>query len=262
MKKISKVIACILMVVMVCSNIGTTSVQAANMTAQQIINKSVKNSSKIKSYTLKASINATLKSGGEKATIKLNETASYTKSPFRMKMVMDMNVSGEQQKQTVYYTKKGSKYYGYQKVNGSWVSGQMDASTGKSLAQNNPCTVLKEAKKYMSSIKLKSKTSKVNGTSCYVITAKLDMEKMYAGMENETNGQLDASLFKGKKIPVTYWIDKNTMIPVKYTMEMSNTYNDLLKSLLGQDVKLTKFSSTVTYSKINKTKVTLPSGVK
>ena len=262
MKKISKLMACILMAVMVCNTFAVTTVQAANMTAQQIITKAVKNSSKVKSYTLKASISATLKSGSEKANMKLKETASYTKNPFRMKIVMDTNVAGEKEKQTVYYTKKGSRYYAYQQVNGNWVSGEMDASTGKSLVQNNPCTVLKESKKYMKNIKIKSKNSKVNGSSCYVITAQLDAGKMFSQIENEMNGQLDASLFKGKKIPVTYWIDKKTMIPVKYSMEMSNAYNDLLESLLGQDIKITKFSTTVTYSKINKTKVTLPSGVK
>ncbi len=261
MKKGKKLIALMMAAVFVWLSAASTPVEAKELTASQIMKKAAATSSKIKNYTSKTDIAITMKYNGTPYAIKLMQKMNYIKKPFKAKSEITVQVQGEKQKATCYFVKKGSKVYTYEKSGGKWTKSLLDEQGGNLLINSDPGAAVKSNLKGLKNVKLKNKNAKVSGRKAYVITADIALDKI-AQIDN--TDIIDLSQFEGKKLTVTYWIDKKTYYPLKCSIDMKGFYQTFMGVFAGsEDLQITKCSASVTYSKINKTSsLKLPSGVK
>lgn len=267
MKKGKKLIALMMAAVFVWLTAASTPVEAKELTASQIMKKAAATSSKIKNYTSKTDIAITMKYNGTPYAIKLTQKMNYIKKPFKAKSEITVQVQGEKQKATCYFVKKGSKVYTYEKSGGKWTKSLLDEQSGNLLINSDPGAAVKSNLKGLKNVKLKNKNVKVSGRKAYVITADIALDKVAQIDNTDLIGNtdiIDLSQFAGKKLTVTYWIDKKTYYPLKCSIDMKGLYQTLMGAFAGsEDLQITKCSASVTYSKINKTSsFKLPSGVK
>lgn len=261
MKKGKKLIAFMMAAVFVWLSAAATPVEAKELTASQIMKKAAATSSKIKNYTSETDIAITMKYNGTPYVLKVTQKMNYIKKPFKAKSEITVQAQGEKQKATCYFVKKGSKVYTYEKSGGKWTKSLLDEQSGKQLINSDPGAVVKSNLKGLKNVKLKNKNAKVSGRKAYVITADIAVDKIE---QIDNMDMIDLSQFEGKKLTVTYWIDKKTYYPLKCSIDMKGLYQTLMGVFAGsEDMQITKCSATVTYSKINKTSsFKLPSGVK
>lgn len=258
MTKIRKLIAMLLIMVFAGLSVYSVPVEAKELTPAQIVKKAAATSSKVKNYTAKTELNFAVKYNGKTNSMKVTQQTSCIRNPFKMKCEVTLTQQGKKQKQTIYYVKKGKTLYSYTKESNTWVKSTISKEEANQLIKSNPSDVMKECTKYMKNPKLKNKNAKVSGRSAYVITANMPVSELIQTSEGQS---LDLSKLKGKKIPVTIWIDKKDYYPLKYKIDVKSLFQGDLSG--DNEMEITKCSAVVTYSKINKTSsIKLPSGVK
>lgn len=258
MKQGKKIIAMMLMLVITSVSLCGMKVEAKELTAQQILKKSASTSSKIKSFTSTAQMTVQMKNDKKSQKVQVTQKMNYIKNPLKIKCQVITQTQGQKQKTTSYYSKKGSKYYQYDKVGGAWKKSQLASTKIKEIKETNPAVQLKNTLKYLKNAKIKNKNAKVSGRSAYLITATISVKEMYQDDENS----IYLPAMEGKEIVVKYWIDKKTYYPLKYSIDMKEWYQALLDSLSeSEKITISKYSMTTTYTKINKTSsFKLPSG--
>ena len=263
MRRGKKLIALLLVMVFTVLNVNTISAEAKgkDLIAEQILKKSVATASKIKNFTMTTDVEFAMKYKGKTQKEKVSAKIQYNKKPMKIKSVSTTVKDGKKVKEVEYYAKKGNKIYNYTKVGNSYVKLEAYGMKVSDLNAMNPASALKQNMKNFKNTKIKSRNGKVSGRSAYVLTAEIAMEKLFEETEAKSE---ELEMFKGKKLKITYWIDKKTFYPLKYTVDIKSLYNLVLQNLSSDEsLKLSKYTYTITYTKINKTgKVKIPSNVK
>lgn len=261
MKKRSKIIALLLVMVFMVLSINTVSAEAKGkeLTAGQILKRSVATSSKIKSFTMTQDVSMIMKLDGKVYKQSTVDKVQYNKNPLRVKRVSTFKSNGEKDQSVDYYVKKGNKIHNYAKTeDGDYTKIKSHGVKEKDLNTLNPAKQLKEYMKYFENTKIKKRQVKIFGRNAYVITSQMDMRKMLE-ISKDGNSQ-DMQNAKGQKVKVTYWIDKKTYYPLKCSIDLTEVYNKLFESYPSLEMKISKCDITINYTKINKTgKVKLPS---
>lgn len=270
MKKMKKqFLAAVLTAVMAISAFASaTTVEAADLSASQYMEKMAKVTAKAKSYEMKMSMDMDMLSQGQTISTKMTSTTIAFAKPAKVKTVLTMTipVNGKNQKtKAVSYTKqKGNKLLQYTSTdNKTYEKSTLDLSDYSDMLSSVQTTDM------YSDLKIVKNSVTVNGKSTVQIQAQLKGEDIAGllaqlGLNGDNTQGTSSDYSSLSPITISLWIDKKTYYPVKQTIDMKDFMNEYLSSLVADsDMSYSKIKTSVTYKNFNKaTKFSLPKACK
>lgn len=265
----NRILAGVLTAVMAVSAFaGTTSVEAASLSAKQYLSKMTRASEKAKSYEAKTTMDMDMTMQGQTASTKTTTTSIAFTNPVKVKSVMNMSIStgGETTKSKVisYSKQKGDKLLQYTSSDGkTYEKSTID------LSEYSDTLASLQATDMYSSLEITDNNATVNGKSTVAIKATIkgkDIADLLAQLGIGSNEPDGTSYDYSSLAPITcnIWIDKKTYYPVKQTIDMLDFMNGYLAALgMDSDMSYSKIKTTTTYKNFNKaTKFSIPKACK
>ena len=270
MKKMKKqFLAAVLSAVMAISAFASaTTVEAADLSASQYMEKMAKVTAKAKSYEMKMSMDMDMLSQGQTISTKMTSTTIAFAKPAKVKTVLTMTipVNGKNQKtKAVSYTKqKVNKLVQYTSADGKkYEKTTLDLSEYSDMLSSLQTTDV------YSDLKIVNSNVKVNGKSTVQIQAQISGEEIASllselGLDSTDSEETSCDYSSLSPITFSIWLDKKTCYPVKQTIDMKDFMNGFLGSLgTDEQISYSKIKVSVTYKNFNKaTKFSFPKSCK
>lgn len=196
-------------------------------TLEDVLQAVKDNTKDMKSATLKLLMDMTMESEGNEIAMKLDMKMQTTKEPVATYMKGTMNYLGMDMDMESYSVEEDGKMISYTGTMGSWSKTEEDEG-------GNASAMVGEFNLFDQCENLEiSKIESLNGKDCYVIEGKIT-EKGMQDVLGSTTGDLGSfgadteSQQKNVSMPVKFYIDKESKMPVKMSLDL----NDMLSSLM------------------------------
>lgn len=196
-------------------------------TLEDVLQAVKDNTKDMKSATIKLLMDMTMQAEGNEIVMKLDMKMQTTKEPAAAYMKGTMSYLGMDMDMESYSVEEDGKMVSYTGTMGSWskteeAEGEGVSSMAGEFDLFDQCEDLEI-----------SKIESLNGKDCYVIEGKITEE----GMEDvlgSTAGDLGSfgadteGQQKNVSIPVKFYIDKESKMPVKMSLDLNDTMSSLL----------------------------------
>lgn len=231
------------------------------------------------SYDMDMDMNMTI--GDQKMETSTTGKIDCISDPLTMKMDMDMNMGAQgSAKVTMYAEKADDKYIMYMSPDGTnWM--KQTLGDAAQIEQYNAQNSMKLYLEGMENFK-ETATEKVNGSDAVKYEGVISKEAMGdvmaasgAGKQltqlGMTEDEIDAMYKDLGQLPVAVWIDKESSLPVKYEMDMTQIMQQMMTKMLeakaqetqGVTFKVDKMFISMTLSNFNKVdKIEIPEAAK
>lgn len=249
----------------------------AGMSVEQIVEKALESNNAIKNVEADISMDFVINSKGEDTAINMSGAAIIHEDPITMKMTMELTMPGLDApvKTETYGVTEGEHFVNYTCMNlpgmeqGQWVKQSLPFGDLGQLKQADAKANMELYLSSAKSFKLEGDET-VNGVTCAKLSGMLTGDAMKKAVMNSSavdslaQGGVDSSLFDGLgDLPMTIWVDKQSYMPVRYTMDMTQLMDTMMKKMSqssGDDLSVKTCVMSMTYKNINNAPgVVLPS---
>lgn len=217
------------------------------------------NDAKSLSYTMEMSMD--LSASGQSASMKYTIDADYITDPILMKMVMTMNLYAMSVQTTSYAEDNGdSTCTIYTTVDGNtWTKDVQDINTLEYDAQ----ATLSNYADNLSSI-TRVGAERIDGVSAMRYDCVISKDSIAEVLETSGVGEMLSALSMNVGLPevtsalqdisFSIWIDMDNLVPVKYSLDMSEFFESLFAMIGGEEVEgvsVSNLTTTISLRNIN-----------
>lgn len=219
-----------------------TAKERGDQTAKQIVEEMQKKTREMKSGRISAVFDARIEAGEEAAELKVEFRTAFTSEPIKMKfdMYAEGVLDGEtdfKEKEQIYLVQEGNNLYQYYEASdGSFKKSKMDLEEIFFAAN-----AMQHSAAFMENMEYRilSDSTKVGSKEAYLIEGTLSASKIKELLLEEAGNTLDdtealedALDNRIADFTLKYWIDKETMEPIKVTVDLREYLKRLLKGLI------------------------------
>jgi|GEM_PF-4750087 len=247
-----------------CADLGANN----ELTVEEMITAAAENIQEVKNYDMTMDMEMIISS--QEQTAKMNSSASGTVfiDPIKMKLNMQIGISGINQDLEIYTEQDGNDIYVYTKMFDSW---QKDTFTAEAFSAIQQYNVKGDFSLYLENAKNFEVvgTEVINNRDAYKIEGKISGQSLetmlssnnYMNMLNSMG--IDSSMLREmykdmEDIPFIMWVDKEKLYPVKYDMDITAVMSKIMDNVSStdgaeilQDIKFDKFFITATMLNFN-----------
>ena len=232
-----KRILSILLIVVLAFSLGACSAGSKDMTVEEIIGDATKNSTKWKNFDADIDIEMEMILYGEEAT-KFSisgDSTFYLEPQLRMKMMLE-TAMGEDMTAAIaqYMVQEDEMFITYQNIKGQWYKTTLEDQSLSGIMTIDPAENMELFLKHLKAAEIVAE-EKVSGKDTYKIdlTVSFDMYKEliqknasldFGGVNNM--GILE-TLSDAEDLKYTIWIEKKTLMPIKYYMDFSDVMSKI-----------------------------------
>ncbi|BCN30047.1 DUF6612 family protein [Anaeromicropila herbilytica] len=251
MNKNRKILLTLLIIVIGLLTIGCHKKTSPSMSPVSMIKKAQQNLASAKNYDANMTMDFSMTSGSDNFDIKMKIAMTSFTTPYKTKMDMniDMGALGSQDISS-YILEDNNNYYEYMNTNGKWNKTKLDSSlmSPKQTDYFNQLTLdlyLSNAKSFkkVGTEKISNKTTiKLEGIMTGKSLKKMLQNKKFLSLLSSVG--FDKINFKNlKDIPITMWLDQDSMNPVKMKMDMTSFLQDIMDAILASSINSKKTNS-------------------
>ena len=248
-------LAMILCLLTACGAGGGGEKSATNMTPEEVLAAASKNMDSLESMSYDMDMDMGFAIAipslevDEKLDISSKSEADYIKEPMKMKMTMNMDMgTGEAMDMLMYLVQDGDTYITYTGIENEDGSFDWVRQVMSDLPDMSQYKAEDTMKLYLSSGESfkENGTEEVNGVEAVRYDGVIKGEAMQEVMDSSgMTEQLaamnlggDEDLFKNAgDLPISIWIDREQLLPVKYEMDMAAVMQYIMEKALAQQLE-------------------------
>lgn len=283
MRRIKRLLSIFLVLCLSISIIGCSKNENASMKPEAMIKEVQSKLGNAKNFDATMNLDLELASGADKLEMNTKTDMIAFTDPYKAKidMYMDMGALGSQNIKS-YLVKENEKYLMYTNFNGEWQNEELDKKEFD-IERNNYLNQL-SLDMYLSNAKSFKKVSeeKIAGKQTYklegILTGK-SLEKVISEsgiLQKIISSKVDKSMLSTfNDLPVIIWIESDTLMPVKISINMAQVMQGFIDSIMStalessdnneavKKVSISKCMMTIQYNNIGSAKdFDLPQDIK
>lgn len=214
------------------------------LTPEQQLQNAMEKLQKITSMEATMTMTLSMDLMGQQVDAKAVSQMTSFQQPFKVKMEMAAEVAGEKGGNVIYAQQDGETLLTYTYDGATWTREALTASDMLgALQQVDPKAAMDLYLGNLSSFTAGVET--LDGVECYKLQGVLTGEALVDAMRAsgaldsvdptlQDSEQLDRLLSGLGDLPVSVWIDKKTLYPAKYTMDMTALMDSLMDNMLAE----------------------------
>lgn len=206
-------------------------------TAESVLIKAQENSQKVKSMTVKGTMNMKMSSGEQTVDMNYDMDMSIFNDPYKAKIDMniDMGELGTQSAGT-YLMPEGDKFYTYTQVNGEWVKAGMDkAAFEQAVSGYDSAAYAKALLECKDDLKISE--AETNGKACYKLEGTItgeSLKKMIEATnmkEQLSSTNVDISIYDNLgDMKILAYVEKDSFRFYKMSMDLKDMMKKAMES--------------------------------